>query len=214
MRSRSIAPIVCGLVLGAVCPAWAGNWPGWRGPTGLGYTDEKDLPLKWDGKKGENIVWKVPIAGGPKAEFNAPGHSCPIIWDDRIFITTAFWPGETTEEKRKTTIAEHHVICHRKSDGEKLWDTIVKPGTIIVQNEYHGYAVPTPVTDGKLVYALFGSGVVAVLDFDGKVVWTRCRTSATPIREFAAARFCTTIWLLSQALLMSGCGPWTRPRAS
>src|SRR4051794_29684067 len=53
------------LVLLALIPAasWAGNWPGWRGPTGMGYTDEKDLPLTWDGKTGEHLLWKAPLDG-------------------------------------------------------------------------------------------------------------------------------------------------------
>ena len=89
----------------------AGDWPGWRGPTGLGYTDEKDLPLTWNGKKGENIVWKSAIpGGGSKGDFRAPGHSCPIVWKDRVFITTAFWPPEMTDEKerRKVHAAQGH----------------------------------------------------------------------------------------------------------
>src|SRR5262249_21351970 len=53
----------------------AGDWPGWRGPTGLGYTDEKDLPLTWNGKTGENVVWKALLHGGAKnnPEFSSPG---------------------------------------------------------------------------------------------------------------------------------------------
>jgi outer membrane protein assembly factor BamB len=153
--------------------ALAGDWPAWRGPTGLGYTEEKDLPLTWNGKTGENILWKAPIAGGgPKADFTSPGHSCPIVWQDRVFITTAIWPvGMTDEKERRKVIAEHHVICFQASDGKQLWDTVVPPGKTVNTNVYHGYAVPTPATDGKLVFALFGSGALAALDFDGKIVW-------------------------------------------
>src|SRR5437763_780699 len=52
-------------------------WPGWRGPTGVGYTTEKDLPLTWDGKSGKNLLWKVPLGG--------VGNSSPIVWGDRVF---------------------------------------------------------------------------------------------------------------------------------
>jgi hypothetical protein len=151
----------------------AGDWPGWRGPTGLGYTDEKDLPLTWNGKKGENIVWKSAIpGGGSKGDFRAPGHSCPIVWKDRVFITTAFWPPEMSDEKERRKVhAAQHVICYQVKDGKQVWDTTIEPGKTVNNDTYNGYAVPTPVTDGKNVFALFASGVIVALDFDGKIVW-------------------------------------------
>src|SRR6266516_989501 len=76
----------------------AGDWPGWRGPTGLGYTDEKDLPLTWGGPGRSNILWRMPLGG--------KGYSSPIVWRDRVFATTA---AEQTEEARKQEIPEHHV---------------------------------------------------------------------------------------------------------
>jgi outer membrane protein assembly factor BamB len=153
--------------------ALAENWPGWRGPTGLGVSTEKDLPLTWNGKTGQNILWKAPIKGyGPKADFSSPGHSSPIVWGDRIFITTSVWPPEMTDEKdRRKFIAAQHVVCYRTTDGKELWDTLVPPGEIVNNNVYYGYTVSTPATDGKLVYALFGSGIAVALDFDGKIVW-------------------------------------------
>ena len=158
--------------------AQASDWPGWRGPTGLGYTDEKDLPLTWDGKTGKNILWKAPLYGDGRTnpEASSPGWSCPIVWRDRVFITTAQWPAELLKEGRKGEIARkdfarHHVLCYRASDGKLLWDTLVPPGKCLVDGYYHGYAVPTPVTDGKHVFALFGSAVTVALDFDGKIVW-------------------------------------------
>lgn len=150
----------------------AGDWPCWRGPTGLGFTDEKDLPLTWNGKSAENILWKVPIPGvGKNADFTSPGHSCPIVWRDRVFITTAIWPENLTDKERRQTIAEHHVLCFQAENGKQLWDTVVPAGKVLVDNIYHGYAVPTPATDGKHVFALFGSGTIAAIDFDGKIAW-------------------------------------------
>jgi len=151
----------------------AGDWPAWRGPTGLGYTDEKDLPLTWDAKKGTNILWKTMLHGGAKnnQDFTSPGWSSPIVYRDRIFLTTATWPQGLSQKERRVAIAEHHVLCFSTEDGKQLWDTVIPAGKIVVTNEYHGYAVPTPATDGKLVFALFGSGVLAALDFDGKIVW-------------------------------------------
>src|SRR4051812_8368227 len=62
--------------------ARAGDWPGWRGPTGSGYTKEKGLPLEWDGKGGKNVLWKASLKG-------PTGHSSPVVWGDRVFLTTA-----------------------------------------------------------------------------------------------------------------------------
>jgi outer membrane protein assembly factor BamB len=169
-----LLPVFLGPVLLALAGTGeAGDWPGWRGPTGLGYTDEKDLPLTWNGKTGENILWKALLHGGGKnnPEFSSPGWSCPIVWGDRIFLTTSTWPAGVPEKERRKSIAEHHVLCFQASDGKQLWDTVVPAGKILVDNFYHGYTVPTPVTDGKSVFALFGSGVLAALDFEGKIVW-------------------------------------------
>lgn len=151
----------------------AENWPGWRGPTGQGHTTEKDLPLKWDHKTGENILWKTLLHGGGREnpEFSSPGWSSPIVWNDRIFVTTAVWPAGLSQQERRSTIAEQHVLCFKTSDGKLLWDTIIPSGKIVVDNFYHGYNVPTPITDGERVYALFASGILAALDFDGKIVW-------------------------------------------
>jgi hypothetical protein len=60
------------------------NWPGFRGPTGLGYTQERNLPLRWGGPEGENVLWKAPLRG--------QGHASPIVWDDRVFVSTVLWP--------------------------------------------------------------------------------------------------------------------------
>jgi len=151
----------------------AGDWPGWRGPTGLGYTDEKDLPLKWNAKTGENVVWKTLLHGGRmnNPEMASPGWSSPIVWGDRIFLTTATWPAGHDEKARRAEFAEHHVLCFNAADGKLLWDTIVPPGKCLVDNHFHMYTTPTPVTDGKHVYALFGSAMLAALDFEGKIVW-------------------------------------------
>ena len=168
-RSICLLTLVCLIP----SPTFAGNWPSWRGPTGLGYADEKDLPLTWNAKTGENILWKSLLHGGGKLhpDMTSPGWSCPIVWQNRVFITTAIWPAGLTDKERRTTINEHHVLCFDTKDGTQLWDTVVPAGKLVVDNQYHGYAVSTPATDGKLVFALFGSGVLAALDFDGKIVW-------------------------------------------
>jgi outer membrane protein assembly factor BamB len=165
--------LYAGLLFGSEGIGRADEWPGWRGPTGLGTTEEKDLPLTWNGKSGENIVWKALLHGGRKdnPEFASPGWSSPIVWGDRVFLTTAIWPIGMPEKERREQIGEHHVLCFQVSDGEQLWDTIVPPGKCLVNDFYHAYTTPTPVTDGKHVFALFSSGVIVSLDFDGKIVW-------------------------------------------
>jgi len=158
--------------------ARGGDWPGWRGSTGMGHTDEKNLPLTWNGKTGQNVLWKAALYGDQRQnpEASSPGWSGPIVWGDRVFITTAEWPAELLKEPRKgeiarKDIARHHVLCYRVNDGKLLWDTLVPPGKCVVEAYYHGYATPTPVTDGERVFALFGSGVVVALDFDGQIAW-------------------------------------------
>jgi outer membrane protein assembly factor BamB len=171
MLRAGVAVLICfGVVLEA---GRAGNWPGWRGPTGLGYTDENDLVLTWDAKSGQNILWKTLLHGGSKKnpEFSSPGWSSPIVWGDRVFLTTSVWAAELTEKERRATIAAQHVLCFQVTDGKLLWDTLVPSGKCLVNNFYHGYTVPTPVTDGEYVFALFGSGIIAALDFDGKIIW-------------------------------------------
>ena len=138
----------------------AGNWPGWRGPTGVGHADERDLPLKWDGKTGEGVLWKAPLKG-------TTGHSSPIVWGDRVFITTA--AKQTREQEARKEVPEHHVVCYRVTDGKLLWRTQIPQGKEPMG--YAIYAVPTPVTDGKAVYAWFGSAVIAAVGFDGKLLW-------------------------------------------
>jgi len=155
------------LVAGANVGRGGDTWPGFRGPTGLGYTDEKRLPITWGGQQGENILWKAPLRG--------QGHTSPIVWKDRLFVCTAYWPPEV--QKREEVIPEHHVLCYEAASGKLLWDTLVPPGpwlrTDFRSGPGGGYACPTPTTDGELVYCAFGSSVVAALDLDGKIVWRK-----------------------------------------
>lgn len=142
----------------------AEEWPQFRGPTGLGYTTAKNLPLKWDGKTGENVRWKCSLEG--------EGHASPIVWGDRIFVCHVAWPISGEERKK---MPEHRVSCFRADDGKRLWQTVVPPGPWL-RNDFRsgpggGYAAPTPATDGKLVYCVFGSAVMSALDFEGKIAW-------------------------------------------
>ena len=151
----AVSPLV--LATGAV--SQADNWPCWRGPTGMGYCAEKDLPLHWDGKTKENLLWKVPLGG--------IGNSSPVVWGDRVFVTVS--QKQTNKEQDAKIIPRHWVTCFQASDGKELWRTDVPPGHY--PRGYGIYAVPTPVTDGQRVYCWFSSGVLVALDFAGKIVW-------------------------------------------
>lgn len=130
--------------------ACAENWPRFRGPGGQGISEETDPPLHWSPT--ENIAWKTLIPG--------QGWSSPVVWGDRVFLTT------TTEEGRSC-----HVLCLDKQRGGVLWNKHVfdqEPKHMRAQNSH---ATPTPVTDGELVYAVFSTGRVVALDFSGEEVW-------------------------------------------
>ncbi len=128
----------------------AEDWPGFRGPTRQGVSSEKNLPLEWGPDK--NVVWKTPIPG--------KGWSSPIVWGDRIFLTTATNEG-----------ASCHVLALDAASGRILWNKHVFDQETLQLREQNSYASPTPVTDGETIFAVFGEGGVVALDFDGKVLW-------------------------------------------
>ncbi len=159
--------VAFGLLCGTLPAVGGENWPQFRGPTGLGYSEEKNLPLHWGGPTNENVLWKSPLAGA--------GHASPIVWGGAVFVCTVKWPGNG--DPQDSVMPEHHVACYRVADGKLLWDTKVPPGPWL-RNDFRsgaggGYAAPTPVTDGKLVYCVFASSVIAALDFQGKIVWRK-----------------------------------------
>jgi outer membrane protein assembly factor BamB len=161
------AGLVLLMALAGLRASQASQWPQFRGPSGLGYTEEKSLPVKWGGANHDNLLWQAPLVG--------QGHASPTVWNDAVFVCTAFWPTNVTA--REMVMPEHHVVCYRASDGKMLWDTQVPPGPWLRKDFRSGpgggYAGPTPATDGKMVYAVFGSSVIAALDFQGKIVWRK-----------------------------------------
>lgn len=157
----------------------AANWPQWRGPDGSGVSNEKNLPGEWSPAK--NIKWKTAIAGR--------GHSSPIVWGNKIFLTTAVEgevvPGakavtHTNEGKeflhpdsvgadRKHTFK---VIALNRDTGKILWESVAWEGTPFDnRHRKSSYAASTPATDGKLVYAFFGTEGLYAYDFNGKLAW-------------------------------------------
>lgn len=144
------------------------NWPGWRGPTGMGQTDEKDLPLKWGGKDGTNVLWKKPLFPAGKVQRDQ-NQSSPVVWGDKIFVTVSYWPEGISQKE----YPEHHVLCFAAADGKKLWDTPIEPGPWKLADLRGGYTAPTPCCDGERIYVVFGSSVIAAVDFSGKVAWRK-----------------------------------------
>lgn len=151
----------------AVATAHAGDWPCWRGPTGQGATTEKNLPLEWSATK--NLLWKATLPGSEDRAKLDHNQSSPIVWKDRAFLIMVYWPADVSPRE----FPKHIVACYRTTDGHKLWQAEVAPGPWKLTDLRGGYSAPTPCTDGKCVFALFGSSVLAALDFDGNLVWRR-----------------------------------------
>ncbi len=128
-------------------------WPRWRGPSGQGLVSGTGYPDTWSPT--QNVRWKTPITGD--------GNSSPIVWGDRIFITTAYDGGRRLS-----------LLAFRRSDGAKLWETFAPAGRTGQGNHFkNGHASATPATDGQRVYVSFGARGLFAFDMDGKVVWQR-----------------------------------------
>jgi outer membrane protein assembly factor BamB len=161
--------IVCLVfVLGSSLLYASDNWPAWRGPSGDGQCDEKNLPLAWGGKNNDNILWKAPLLPNDKVKRDQ-NQSSPIVWGERVFVTLSYWP----EDRSDKDFPEHHIVCFSAKDGSKLWDTVIPPGPWKLTDLRGGYTAPTPATDGQRVYAIFGSAVVAAVDVNGKIAWRK-----------------------------------------
>lgn len=139
---------VVALLFVAFVVARADNWPQWRGPNLNGVSNEKNLPVKWTVE--ENVAWKVPM----------PGYSgsTPIIWRDRIFLNVA--DGDNL-----------FLWCLNKSNGEVLWKKPLGSGNVKMRKQ--NMSSPSPVTDGRSVYVMTGTGILKGFDFTGKELWTR-----------------------------------------
>jgi outer membrane protein assembly factor BamB len=163
--------------------AWGkgSNWPQWRGPSGQGVSEEKGLPLEWSDKK--NVKWKTALSGR--------GHSSPIVWGNRIFITTAIeGPPATGVKPPKHTFNNEEfvhpdwaeagrsytlkLIAVDAARGRVLWERTAYDGPITdYRHKKNTYASATPVTDGRYVYAYFGTEGLYCYDFNGRLAWKR-----------------------------------------
>jgi outer membrane protein assembly factor BamB len=167
---RPVLPLASLALFLAATTACASDWPSWRGPTGQGISEEKDLPLNWGGKDDTNVLWKVPLPGVEAKATQDKNQSSPIVVKGRVFITASYWPKGV---KPGDEFPEHHVTCYQASDGKQLWDKSIPPGPWKLSDLRGGYTVATPAADGEQVYVVFGSSVIAALDFDGEIAWRK-----------------------------------------
>jgi len=161
--------------------AFASEWPSWRGPRRDGVSDETGIPIRWS--QTENILWRVPIPG--------KGHSSPIVWGDRIFVTTC-------EKKQEQRI----LLCIDRRDGKILWRRVVLTAPLERINRLNSCASSTPATDGKHVYVSFQDRktmFVACYDFEGRRVWSRA-----PGKFHAMHGFCSSPVLYKDMVILNG----------
>lgn len=169
----------------------AENWPNWRGPSGTGISDGHSLPTHWG--VDENIAWRAPLQG--------LGVSGPILWGDRIFVTSQLGIGALREGGHPTLVRGEDTSAERplgdaredgvggsgqvvflveafdRNDGRRVWEYGLPAeevaGALPPVHSKHNLASPSPVTDGEHVYAWFGTGQLAALDMNGELVWKR-----------------------------------------
>jgi outer membrane protein assembly factor BamB len=151
------------------------NWGQWRGPLATGEAPRGNPPLTWDETDGTNIRWKTEIPGR--------GHSTPVVWGDRIFLTTAIPFGEALPPRPSTAPGNHDnlpvthrhkfiVLALHRSSGKILWQQTLREGLPHEQGHHTAsLASNSPVTDGEHVFAFFGSFGLYCLDVSGKLVW-------------------------------------------
>jgi outer membrane protein assembly factor BamB len=167
------------LLVQAQTPA---HWPQWRGPFFNGMA-RGDAPTTWSDTT--NIKWKTEIPGR--------GHSTPAVWGDRIFLTTAIPTGKPSaaqpavtasnageqrgQQRNAAPLLEHRfdVLCLDRKTGKLLWQRTAKVATPHegYHRAYGSFASSSPVTDGRYVYASFGSRGIYAYDFNGKLIWEK-----------------------------------------
>ncbi|MEM6674542.1 MAG: PQQ-binding-like beta-propeller repeat protein [Planctomycetota bacterium] len=151
-------------------------WPGFRGPGGTGLADGQRPPLTWDLESDHHIRWRAPVAG--------LGHSSPVVWGNRVFVTTAVgerphtgieegdrgWIGSADESFNHRFLVQ----CFRLDDGELLWSTECHEGVPLSERHWKAsHANSTAAVSAERVVVSFGSHGVHCLDHDGKILWSK-----------------------------------------
>jgi outer membrane protein assembly factor BamB len=181
MEATMSAPKQSVLLVCAWLAVSAADWPQWRGPSADGISLERDLPVQWDGE--HNIAWKARLPG--------LGTSTPIVWGDRIFLTSQIGDGPIGEgpiagpardlpgspparRGARQKQVRFAVEAFERIDGKVAWQYVFDAeGELPPVHTMHNLATPSCVTDGHLVYAWFGTGQLVALSLNGKLVWKR-----------------------------------------
>jgi len=146
--SRASLVLTLAMLTGAGRHLMAENWPQWRGPLRNGVSGEKSVPLRWT--KTENITWKLQLP--------AWSGSTPIIWNNRVFLNVAEG-------------SDLFLWSIDRGTGAAIWKQKLGGGNIRLQKQ--NMSSPSPVTDGRTVWTMTGTGIVKAFDFDGKELWAR-----------------------------------------
>ena len=171
----------------AAAPLAANDWPHWRGPSGTGVAASSALPSTWSAKA--NVAWQAPLEGA--------GVSSPIVWGDRVYVTSQAGDGRR-QSGRHPTLAQgvdpaaagestlaatlrkprtgvvFVVEAFDRATGARVWShETAAEGELPPVHDKHNLATASPVTDGERVYVWFGTGQLVALDAAGKPVWTR-----------------------------------------
>ena len=189
---KPLPHLVLGTALG-VCvlgvAAVAADWPNWRGPNASGVAPDQTLPIKWSAT--ENVAWRAAIAGA--------GVSTPIVSGDRVYVTSQIGAGVRREGTHPRLVQGSDaaaqgeralgveaaaggdpsktyfvVEAFGRTDGTRVWERRIEAaGELTPVHDKHNLATPSPVTDGALVFAWFGTGQIVALDRTGAVAWQR-----------------------------------------
>ena len=168
-------------VFGMADVASADNWPSWRGPSATGVSNETALPETWSDKT--NVAWRAKLTGA--------GVSSPVVWGGQVFVTSQVGSGTSSVGPRlgqgaDRSDAERSLSSARgggvrfviealgAADGRRAWiHETPADGALPPVHDKHNLASASPVTDGRRVYAVFGTGQVVAVDLTGRAVWTR-----------------------------------------
>ena len=177
----AVMVVICAAVMRAE------NWPHWRGPASTGVSPETGLPERWSDT--ENVAWKAALRG--------LGISSPIVWGDYVFVTSQIGRGARRSGTHPTLVQSGNpvesgeralgggstssgdkvsflVTALNRVDGRKLWEyEVPAEGRLAEVHDKHNLASSSPVTDGRRVYAWFGTGQLVALDLSGKLIWSR-----------------------------------------
>jgi outer membrane protein assembly factor BamB len=145
---KRLAPVIVLLCSVAAAVPSAENWPQWRGPSLNGLSGEHNLPIRWS--KTENIAWRLGLPA-----FSA---STPIVWGDRVFLNVADG-------------GDLYLWSVDRTRGVPVWKRRLASGNM--QKRKQNMSSPSPVTDGRNVWVMTGTGILKAFDFDGNEIWAR-----------------------------------------